>query len=392
MIVNYKIYGNDEVVLENNTSCSFFTQSSLTANNIRNLFPYEGVFHFRAKVTGSSVGLPDFEYVWLDLIDDNELIPVTGKILEIRVIIIQINGHDVDEYNDYEEYLEEVNQELGVTPYERPERYPIKSPSTNDTESSTSKVINKLIPKGMQKMTKAVAQNSFQTVSSGVSSLWNNIKASAQTFMQQPSLLSDTSEERLAELSEDLSATYEDHNSEHSKLMKEMFNVMFPQKPYTRNSLIWKEGGWQKADPVADLKASGILALKAITYFCRTKQSIALAMIERNKQNIKTNYPFAIVAVNITLLLGEILNLRDQQYLMMQANYWELFEDRVAFYEVFSTCIVYVDHIWKTNNLTRSDFSKLIGETKNKVSSVLQKGPKSVNDFQLISLEVGLAV
>jgi len=245
----------------------------------------------------------------------------------------------------------------------------------------------------MQKMTKAVAQNiTLENVTSGVSSLWNNIKASAQTFMQQTSLLSDISEERLAELSEDLSTPYEDHNSEHSKLMKEMFNVMFPHKPYTRNSLLWKEGGWQKADPVADLKASGILALKAITYFCRTKQSVALEMIERNKQNIKSNYPFAIVAVNITLLLSEILNLRDQQYLMMQANYWELFEDRVAFYEVFCSCIIYVDRSWKNNNLTRADFSKLINETKSRVSTVLQKGPKSLNDFQIISLEVGLAI
>lgn len=132
--------------------------------------------------------------------------------------------------------------------------------------------------------------------------------------------------------------------------------------------------------------------MKAITYFCRTKQSIALEMIERNKQNIKSNYPFAIVAVNITLLLSEILNLRDQQYLMMQTNYWELFEDRIAFYEVFCTCIIFVDNNWKQNNLTRSDFSKLIGETKSKVSSVLQRGPKSLVDFQTISLEVGLAI
>ena len=58
MIVNYKIYGNgDDDDIENNTSCSFFTQSSLTLKHIRNLFPYEGIFHFRAKVIGTAVGM-----------------------------------------------------------------------------------------------------------------------------------------------------------------------------------------------------------------------------------------------------------------------------------------------------------------------------------------------
>jgi len=270
MIVNYKIYGNgDDDDIENNTSCSFFTQSSLTLKHIRNLFPYEGIFHFRAKVIGTAVGIPDYDYVWLDLIDDNEFIPVDGKILEIRVIILQINDNGVidddDDDREKEEYLEEINQELGVSPFDRPERFPINPPSKkNNNESNATKVINKLIPKGVQKMTKAVAQNSYQTVTSGVSSLWNNIKNTAQTFMQQQSLLSDISEERLAELSEYLSTTFEDHNTEHVKLMKEMFSVMFPSKPYNRNSLLWKEAGWQKADPVADLKGFIICIINII--------------------------------------------------------------------------------------------------------------------------------
>jgi ELMO/CED-12 family len=40
----------------------------------------------------------------------------------------------------------------------------------------------------------------------------------------------------------------------------------------------------------------------------------AQAMLNANKLNTKTNYPFAIVGINITLLLAELLNLRDQRY------------------------------------------------------------------------------
>jgi hypothetical protein len=57
-------------------------------------------------------------------------------------------------------------------------------------------------------------------------------------------------------------------------------------------------------------------------------------MIEKNKQNMKSNYPFAIVGVNLCLLLIDLLNLRDQKYLSAQAGYWEIFEDKSSFFEV----------------------------------------------------------
>ena len=61
-----------------------------------------------------------------------------------------------------------------------------------------------------------------------------------------------------------------------------------------------------------------------------------LMMIEKNKQNMKSNYPFAIVGVNLCLLLIDLLNLRDHKYLTTQAGYWEVFEDKNSFFEVFN--------------------------------------------------------
>ena len=35
--------------------------------------------------------------------------------------------------------------------------------------------------------------------------------------------------------------------------------------------------------------------------------------LNKNKANIKTNYPYAIVVINLTLLLADLLSLRDNK-------------------------------------------------------------------------------
>ena len=57
-------------------------------------------------------------------------------------------------------------------------------------------------------------------------------------------------------------------------------------------------------------------------------------MLNAQKPNAATNYPFAIVGINITLLLATIISLKDQKYLSAQACYWKFFEHPSAFYEV----------------------------------------------------------
>ena len=71
-------------------------------------------------------------------------------------------------------------------------------------------------------------------------------------------------------------------------------------------------------------------------------------IIDRNSQNISTNYPFAIVAVNICMLLIELLNLRGSKYLSTQAGYWGIFEDKNAFFEMFCVLFFHLDYQWTT--------------------------------------------
>lgn len=48
-----------------------------------------------------------------------------------------------------------------------------------------------------------------------------------------------------------------------------------------------------------------------MSYLAHTYPSKTQDMIKKNKANIKVNYPFAIVGINICLLLAEHLNIRN---------------------------------------------------------------------------------
>ena len=109
----------------------------------------------------------------------------------------------------------------------------------------------------------------------------------------------------------------------------------------------------------------------------------------RNKINQKSKYPFAIVGVNISLLLADILQIKDQAFESNpNAPYWTLFNDPLAFYELFVICFTMMDQQWTKRNAVRSDFGRLTTSIKVMVTKVLSQGPTNLHDFQLLADEI----
>ena len=75
----------------------------------------------------------------------------------------------------------------------------------------------------------------------------------------------------------------------------------------------WRTAGFQKSSPTLDLKGSGVLALKAMLYMAKTYPDKTQAMLLKNTANVKTNYPFAVVGINMTILLCDILGIREKR-------------------------------------------------------------------------------
>ena len=354
---------------ESGTTCAFaIPGQSFTLKNIRTMFPYQGNFHFRIFVPGNVIGISN-NYVWVDLIDENDEIIYfidnknEGEIVDIKIraIIVDIDSTETDQIA-YDEYLLAISRNISSN---RPERYPIE---TNSQTSHQENTLFNQIKSGVKKATASNVQNiNLKTVKQGASTVWNSFLSTATQLQQNwiqaanTSMLSDASEENLSRLSEDLAIVYTDNNSEHVQLLKDMWSALFSNESFERETAKWKDAGFQRLDPVLDLKTSGILALRTITYLGKTYPLKTNEMLERNKANTKTNYPFAIVGVNVTLLLTEVLNLRDQKYLATSAGYWEIFENTFAFYEIFCAIFFHIDTIWTSSRATRTDFSKIIG-------------------------------
>lgn len=317
-------------------------EAPLTVKKLKSLFPFEGEFHFRTKVTAKKIGYNDCEYFWLDLSEVSGHIECEDNIVEVQALAINI-PHCVDGVdNDYDGYIEDMSQYVPSERLPSSVAFPPKTSTLTSDElhvgnsstffaSSSGASANasagisnplsalKNLASTVKSSTAAVNIN-LNTVKTGATSIWNKMKATAAHLQQQAaSVASDaaiakSANDMLMLLAKDLSTTFSDSSQFHVQLLGRLWEVQFPDRgPFQRTSAVWKLAGWQKEDPVADLKNSGLLALHSMIYLGETYSERALEMLRANQANRKNNYPFAIVGVNVTLLLAELFKLRDPQ-------------------------------------------------------------------------------
>mmetsp|Transcript_1221 Transcript_1221/g.1373 ORF Transcript_1221/g.1373 Transcript_1221/m.1373 type:complete len:399 (+) Transcript_1221:184-1380(+) len=392
-IVNCTVHGDCD---ESGSKCSFYASAPLTLSAINRMFPYEGVFHFRLNIGGKLVGFED-GFVWLDLTDAmvTEFSScLSFDVIEIQALVISLPEISINDLS-YDTYLDDVDFEHSKV--SRPNRHPStdneKESYENYKEVGLDKRLFMGITKGVKKGAKALnienVQKNLENVQKGAANMWSTMKKLKKNFINEP--LSDRAEENLSYLSKDISTSFDEEDSLHLSLLFNLWEVLFPHEdPFQRTSPIWKDAGFQKIDPTLDLKASGILSLRTMTYLGVKYPLKCQGMLNANKVNTKTNYPFAIVGINITLLLAELLNLRDQRYLSTSAGYWSLLENDTAFFELFCLSFISMDSLWSHRKAVRADFGKLIGEVKILVTAVLSRSPQSIEEMRYAAGEEGM--
>jgi hypothetical protein len=248
-----------------------------------------------------------------------------------------------------------------------PEKFSGPPPMQRQDSSSSAIPINvNAVKKGatnLWKAMKATATNVIQNTSTASSSFLhhNNAGPSSSSSSSQSAAFNpfnasfaSNAAEHLASLTNSIQTEFSYQNSHHVELLKNVWDlqIMYLLDQTTPNSLErefpfdhrddegaiisshWKLAGWQNNNIIKDLKTTGLLALECNLYFGQHHHQVYENCLLENKANIKTNYPFAIVSINLTLLLIELFQLRDYKYKEISADYWEIFEDGDAFYEV----------------------------------------------------------
>lgn len=388
----------------NGTKACFYAAPPVTLAQVETLFPFEGRFHFRQRVSGKSIGLRGVECVWLDLVDKRKelLGPIPGQeCIEILALALDIPNVGEDESRqDIQQYLEEVAQEMpALALADRPRRQAVEPAQKKGVTAHVDKLkqgaasVMKHISMAAQKTTHNAHNLSIDSVTSGVSNLWNSFAKQTRDIFTG-SALSDLAEGNLAELSDLLGTSLAPAtHPEHLGLLRDLWQSLFPRESqalFSPRSDKWKEAGFQAADPTGDLKNTGILAVRAMIHMGLAYPEKTQEALRANKVNTKTKYPFAVVCVNITLLLAELLNLRDNKYMSSQAGYWTMFEEPEAFFEMFCICFFHMDVTWVARKAVRADFGKLIGEIKGHASNTLNRNPTSIMDFKMISIDEGM--
>ena len=366
--VVYEIWGDN---VDCGTKCTTVVKSPVSVRDIKEKFAYEGDYLFRVKVLGNVIGLR-CDYVWMDLLDEeNDDIYLNlvsqSDLIEIRALMI--NSPTVEEHTldaQHFEYMAEIEKRLNdlqktkIRNNQNPNESKSSSGANNNSDDAKSFFQNvvKTANQGMQSVVQSTVQLSnhdnvkegLQTVSKGMFGLWNSVKTVANTAATLVTNVtlgpvavppSPLAEEQLNILNSYLNTVYNPASSEHVSILNELWCATFNTINNGNIPAFEKESskckdifGFQTNIPTNDLKTSGLLALKSMAFMINQHKSSSIAIINKNKVNIKTNYPFSAVGVNITLLLSDVLGLRSRNYMNVSTSYWDIFENPTAYYEV----------------------------------------------------------
>ena len=371
----------------------------ITLRKVRAAFPFEGTFHFRAK---ASLKASSADFMWMDIgVDDEVILPAGDGSCTIELKALMLDGPldpPLAGQQDFLEYSEKVlkvtkQRIAGVRKGHNGDDIDDDDDDDDDISRRDESILKKLgVPRVLQKTAVKAVDMGMKSVAVGATSIWNNLKtigASIQSGINTITTLpntamSDQTEEVLAALGEDVSVTFKSANKEHVDLLRKLWKALFVdcKESFSLTAAQWREAGFQKDGPAADLKSSGVLAIKSVVHMAAVYPAQTQEMLARNKSNVKSNYPFAAVAVNVTLLLAEVFHLRGSKYLSTSASYWGMFESEASFYEVFSAVFFKLDKMWAENGVQRAGFGELIGQVRGAVLRALAQGPANVLEFR----------
>jgi hypothetical protein len=168
--------------------------------------------------------------------------------------------------------------------------------------------------------------------------------------------------------------------------------VDHPPLQFEREGKTWTALGFQRENPDTDFRCGGMLSLYCLVYFVeRNDDDIIRAMVKTlGMGSVASVYPFAPVAINVTVMLGGLFWYRDDALKQTvlndkQTHFWRLLQQSkdmpLAFFELFVCAMKIFDHNWhetKAGYMTSADVLKT---TRSKISEVLSQNPRTIEQL-----------
>ncbi|KAG3064740.1 hypothetical protein PI124_g22380 [Phytophthora idaei] len=157
---------------------------------------------------------------------------------------------------------------------------------------------------------------------------------------------------------------------------------------YDRKGVDWVKLGFQNASPETDFRGGGVLAMKCLLYAFEAHPMEMRAIHyeqmpdSQDEKRKKRWYPVCVAGINLTCLLAGLLQLGDGRFAEKKEEFWQLFEEPAAFYELFFLAFVKMDAIWHRLNATYMEFGVVLKVTRKSVAFMLEQVPATLMDLR----------
>lgn len=357
---------------------SLLLSSLPTLAELRRKFPFEGAYHFRLQValpTGSR------GYCWMDLTDENCALPLSSN-GEIRVKVLQLALDDgKDRMLDTQEDLVDVAEDRKFRAFfnwqnkSQSEGNSMPQPQQT-TQHDVGKVIFGVKKALASKMKGSAMAQSLQKHSA---QMWEKVTAAAAGVGGGSGNAPPTATAlaQLAKLIGAMKAPLHPGNHEHIDLLRRLWTSCFDTKPFAVTSPEWNRLGFRHGKPMHEMQF--LLPLQCLVYFHETHRTIALPIL--NAQSGSESFSYALVGSQIAYVLADLLQLKEGGCLGSERPFWKLFEDPIAFYELYCIAFRTFDASWKLNAIHSSDVSTHIKYVGDFAQELLRRSPESVTSL-----------
>ncbi|KAL6219322.1 hypothetical protein ACLB2K_007081 [Fragaria x ananassa] len=213
----------------------------------------------------------------------------------------------------------------------------------------------------------------------GSGSLIGRFFTSAIENGQKISLLAPTltplQEVRLKNLRQRLEVPFDGSRVEHQDALKQLWRLAYPDRELPPlKSELWKEMGWQGADPSTDFRGGGFISLENLIFFAQQyPESFHRLLHKQEGTRAEWEYPFAVAGINISFVLAQMLDLQSAKPTSLAGiRFLQLLEeDEMAFDNLFCVTFQMMDAQWLAKRASYMEFNDVMKSTRTQLEREL---------------------
>ncbi|KAJ0960793.1 hypothetical protein J5N97_001318 [Dioscorea zingiberensis] len=177
--------------------------------------------------------------------------------------------------------------------------------------------------------------------------------------------LSSLQEERLRNLRQRLEVSFDSTCVDHQDSLKQLWMLAYPDRELPPlKSELWKEMGWQGTDPSTDFRGGGLISLENLIFSPRITQLLH----KQDGKRADWEYPFAVAGVNISFMLGQMLDLQSSNgkpTSKARARFLEMLRsDEAAFDNLYCVAFQLFDVQWLAKRASYMEFNEVLKSTR----------------------------